>query len=283
MRANIDTLTAMNLADLYATFGVAKRPWLRWVVTLLGWWPSRRLAQHMAMCDAQAGAVGLVAAGRVIVSAYAQAVDHVNPHHVPRHGPVLICSNHPGLSDAAASFVAIDRPDLKVIAAERALLDELPNIAAQLICVPDDATGRAQAIRAAAHHLKRGGALLTYPAGRIESDPAVFDDAAVTLPVWSEMATLFGRLVPDLVVVPVLVSGVISARALDNWYVRRIPVRRDRDWMAATLQLIVPWYKAGLVRVCFGTPCRAEGGSIHQQLIAEMHTLIVHEQGVRRG
>ena len=283
MRANIDTLTAMNLADLYETFGVAQRPWLRWVVTAVGWWPSRRLAHTMAMCDAQAGNAGLVAAGQVIATAYARAVEHVNPQEVPRTGPVLICSNHPGLSDAAASFVAINRSDLKVIAAQRVLLDELPNIAAHLICVPDDATGRAQAIRAAAQHLKRGGALLTYPAGRIESDPAVFDDAADTLPAWSEMAALFARLVPNLVVVPMLVSGVISARALQNWYVRRISVRRDRDWMAATLQLIVPWYKAGLVRVRFGKPCRTAHSDVHQQLVAEMHALIVQEQGERRG
>lgn len=282
MRANLDTLTAMNLADLYDTFGVAKRPWLRWIVTLFGWVPSRRLAQHMVACDTQAGDVGLVAAGRVIVAEYARAVDHVNAQHVPRQGPVLVCSNHPGLSDAAALFVAINRPDLKVIAAERVLLNELPNIAAQLICVPSDATGRAQAIRAAAQHLKRGGALLTYPAGRIESDPAVFDDAAVTLPVWSEMATVFQRLVPNLVVVPVLVSGVISAQSLHNWYVRRIRVRRDRDWMAATLQLIVPWYKAGLVRVRFGRPCDS-GSDVHHQLIAEMQALITQEQGARRG
>lgn len=282
MRANLDTLTAMNLADLHETFGVAQRPWVRWVVTVFGWLPSRRLAQHMVACDTHAGEIGLVAAGQVIVAEYAQMVEHVNAQYVPRQGPVLICSNHPGLSDAAALFVAINRPDLKVIAAERVLLNELPNIAAQLICVPSDATGRAQAIRAAAQHLKRGGALLTYPAGRIESDPAVFDDAAVTLPHWSEMAALFQRLVPNLTVVPVLVSGVISAQSLNNWYVRRIRVRRDRDWMAATLQLIVPWYKAGLVRVRFGRPCDT-GMDVHQQLVTEMHSLIVQEQGARRG
>lgn len=282
MRANLHTLTALNLADLYHTFGVINRPVLRRVVTVLGWWPSRRLAQHMAWCDARAGAAGLTAAGQVIVSHYAGAVDYVHAPYVPRTGPVLICSNHPGLSDAAALFVAIDRPDLMVIAAERALLNELPHIAARLICVPNDATGRAHAMRAAARHLKNGGALLTYPAGRIESDPAVFDDAAVTLPVWSEMAVLFGRLVPQLVIVPALVSGVISARALQNWYVRRIAVRRDRDWMAATLQLIVPWYKAGLVRVRFGAPIEPNADA-HAQLIATMHDLIAHEQEARRG
>lgn len=282
MHANIDTLTAMNLADLHHTFGVTKRPWLRWIVTLLGWLPSRRLAQHMAICDAQAGTAGLAAAGRVIVAHYARAFDIVAAEHIPRTGPVLICSNHPGLSDAAATFVGINRSDLKVIAAERALLDALPNMAMQLICVPADAAGRAQAIRTAARHLKAGGALLTYPAGRIESDPAVFDDAAVTLPHWSEMAAVFGRLVPHLVVVPVLVSGVISARALQNWYVRRIPVRRDRDWMAATLQLIVPWYKAGLVRMRCGAPMHADT-DIHTALIAAMHQLIVDEYEVRHG
>ena len=46
-----------------------------------------------------------------------------------------------------------------------------------------------------------------------------------------------------------LASGVTSARALYNPLVQRVRLRRDREWLAATLQLIIPWYKARVVRV----------------------------------
>ena len=57
MQANIDVLTAMNVADLQKSFKVDQRPVLRRIVAVLGWWPARRLARSMAgfcpfLCDA---------------------------------------------------------------------------------------------------------------------------------------------------------------------------------------------------------------------------------------
>jgi hypothetical protein len=119
--------------------------------------------------------------------------------------------------------------------------------------------------------------LLTFPAGHIEPDPAVMDDAATTLADWSDVTGLFCRLIPGLPVVGVLVSGVISARALQNWWVRRMPVRKDRDWFAATLQLIVPWYRATLVRVRCAPPLIGGDG-----LVDGMRELIDQERGARQ-
>ena len=63
MQANIDVLTAMNVADLQKSFKVDQRPVLRQIVAVLGWWPARRLAQSMAACDHLAGQQSLAAAG----------------------------------------------------------------------------------------------------------------------------------------------------------------------------------------------------------------------------
>jgi hypothetical protein len=103
------------------------------------------------------------------------------------------------------------------------------------------------------------------------------DDADTTLADWSDVTTLFCRLIPGLSVVGVLVSGVISARALQNWWVRRMPVRKDRDWFAATLQLIVPWYRATLVRVRCAPPIVGGAG-----LIDGMRALIAQERKARQ-
>ena len=58
-----------------------------------------------------------------------------------------------------------------------------------------------------------------------------------------------------------MVSGVISPSAL------RIPLthlrrrRRDREWLAATLQMLVPALRNVDSRVDFGRPIYAEGGA----------------------
>jgi 1-acyl-sn-glycerol-3-phosphate acyltransferase len=281
MKADIRALTAMNVTDLQKSFRVYHRPIVRRIVATLGWYPAYRLARSMAASDALAGTHGLTAAGHAIVANYAGRVE-VAPSTVPQNGPVLICANHPGMVDASALFTAIPRNDVLVIAADRPLLRAMPNIAARLICVPDDPAGRARIMREAARHLKNGGALLTFPAGKIEPDPAVMDDAHTTLGDWSDVTALFCRLVPDLPVVGALISGVISARALNNWWIRRIPERKDRDWMAATLQLIVPWYKVPLVRIRWTAPIVITHEHVKPALATHMHQLIQQEYEARQ-
>jgi len=271
LTADLDALTRMNITDLHRSFKVADRPLLRRFVTLVGWLPARRLAMSMATCDALAGSAGLAAAGRVIVKDYAGALDIVDAEHLPRQGPVLICANHPGMVDASALFTAIPRNDVRVLAADRPLLRAMPNIAARLICVPDDARGRAQAMRQAIQHVRQGGALLTFPAGRIEPDPALMADAASTLPSWSDFTALLCRTIPDLPVVGVLISGVISGRALRNRWIQRIHDRK-----------IVPWYKAPLVRIrC--APAITSPNTAHIQLLQTMAALIASEQAARQS
>jgi MFS family permease len=69
---------------------------------------------------------------------------------------------------------------------------------------------------------------------------------------------LFARLVPDLVVVPVIVSGVISPTALRNplTFLRRR--KEDREWLAATIQMMMPALRNVTTRIAFGRPVRTD-------------------------
>src|SRR5215208_3711940 len=96
--------------------------------------------------------------------------------NVPREGPLLIAANHPGLGDSLALFATIPRTDLRVVAAVRPLLDALPNTSRYLLTVAEASPGRFGLVRAATRHLRDGGAVLTFPGGRIEPDPAVLPD-----------------------------------------------------------------------------------------------------------
>jgi hypothetical protein len=103
-----------------------------------------------------------------------------------------------------------------------------------------------------AQHLRRQGTLLLFPGGQIEPDPALLPDAAAALDAWSESVDLFARLVPDLTIVPALVSGVLSPAALRHPLTRIRRAETDRRWLGATLQFIRP--ADVTVRVSFGPP-----------------------------
>src|SRR5438309_1022872 len=59
----------------------------------------------------------------------------------------------------------------EMIVADRALLRALPNLHQRMLALEEGARA-AVAVRRAVSHLEAGGALLHFPAGRIEPDPA---------------------------------------------------------------------------------------------------------------
>src|SRR4029078_8567035 len=97
--------------------------------------------------------------------------------------------------------------DLRVVAAQWPLLDALPNTSRYLITVAKASSNRFAVLKSAARHLKRGGAVVNFPAGRMEPDPAVLPGAVEALGRWSTSVDLFARLAPDLTGGPARGSG----------------------------------------------------------------------------
>jgi hypothetical protein len=244
---------------------------------LLARFPAERLARQVATYDEVVGESGLAAGGAWALELMVQSVEVEGRENVPAQGPVLLTANHPGLADCLTLFATITREDLRVVAAENPMLDALPNTSRYLISVSEDSSGRLGVVRTAARHLKRNGALLTFPGGRIEPDPAVLPGARDALERWSESLDLFARLVPDLKVVPVVVSGVLSPLALRNPLILVRRHRRDREWLAATLQMLTPALRNVTTRVVFGRPMRTGNvpdGSVREAVLDETRRLI---------
>ena len=94
---------------------------------------------------------------------------------------------------------------------------------------------------------------------------------------WSASVDLFARLVPDLVVVPVIVSGVLSPTALHNplTFLRRR--KEDREWLAATIQMMIPALRNVTTRIAFGRPVHADDSadkSVSRATLGEARRLI---------
>ncbi len=271
-RAALDDLTWLNISDICTAFGLPAGAPLRGLAELLLRPPARRFASQLSAFDAIVGASGLQAGGAWMCGRLAAAVDLAGPPP-PARGPLLIAANHPGLLDAAALFACIPRPDLRVLALRRPFLRALPNIAAALLPVGETAATRTGALRAAARHLRAGGALLTFPAGKIEPDPVSLPGAAESLGGWSDSLELLARLAGEVTVVPAIVGGVLAPAALCHPLTRLRANPHDRQWLAAILQLMLPRLGRTTVRVRFGAPIGA-GAALSARVTTAARALI---------
>jgi 1-acyl-sn-glycerol-3-phosphate acyltransferase len=275
----LDELTKLNTEDLFTAFGISNVRRGRGLLELLCQPTARRLAQQILMYDSLVASAGLQVGGAWALGQYVRNIDVQGQDLLPRSGSVLIVSNHPGLYDTLALFAAIPRCDLRIVAADRPFLRALTHTSRHLITVNEATTERIGVIRSAARHLRSGGALLTFPGGRIEPDPATMPGAVAALDDWSESIATFARLVADLTVVPVVVSGVISSAALRH-PLAHLRGRQHHQLLAATLQIVFPSLQRGTVRVAFGSPIvpgklRDGGGAdLSVAIIAECRRLI---------
>lgn len=252
--ARIDVLINACWTDVFEAFGVAGRgcglP--RRLLRCLLAARIQGLAQQMQAYDALVETCGLQRGAAYALQCLARPV--VSQGHVPAQGPLLLVSNHPGLADSIALFAQLPRTDLRVIAAHQALLAALPATARHLFFVAGSGVGHLTPARQAVRHMNDGGTVLTYPGGRIEPDPAVRAGAAAALSHWSYSVDLFARRVPNLTIVPVMVSGVLAETALCHPLTRLRRRPSDREWLAATLQMLRPALdNGGVTNVAFGS------------------------------
>jgi len=277
----LERLTQVCADDVISAFGLGEVRHGRSVLEAISRIPARRLARQVLIYDRIVGESGLGTGGAWALKRLTRDTAIEGQDNVPREGPLLLVSNHPGLADAVALFAAAPRDDLRVIAADRPFLEALPNTSRYLLSVAQRSSGRSGVARAAARHLRQGGAVLTFPGGRIEPDPAILPGAVEALDRWSSSADLFARLTPGLAVVPVVVSGVISPSALRSPLTRLRRHRRDREWLAATLQMLVPALRDVDARVEFGRPIYAEAGAaVGDAVILETRRLMERREAV---
>jgi putative hemolysin len=132
---------------------------------------------------------------------------------VPRTGPLLFVSNHPfGLLDAVILAVALPqvRPDLRIVA--NSMLRDLPMLQGRCIFVDnfgrsESVASNSQAVRDCIRWMRRGGALLTFPAGEVAH--LYFKDGVIADPPWNPTAARIAQ-IAGAAAVPVFFPGANS-------------------------------------------------------------------------
>jgi putative hemolysin len=279
----LDRLTDINLDDLFDAAGLTR---LRHTPLQRLLWPSaRRFALLAHEFDNLVGEQGLAQGSSWLLRRMTVGTQVSGGDHVPATGPVVVLANHPGMTDTVALAASLaSRPDLRVIALDRPFLRALPNVARQLLLVPDHEAGRMGVVRAGVKHLKQGGALLTFPAGEIEPDPATFGrrKAVESVLRWSDSFVLFARLAPHTRFVPAIVSNVISPEAQRHvlTFLRR--TAHDKERLAAALQVALPRYQKRVAQVVFGAAqqaCAADADLLRSAIIGQVRHLIEASAG----
>ncbi|MBZ0297158.1 MAG: 1-acyl-sn-glycerol-3-phosphate acyltransferase, partial [Anaerolineae bacterium] len=125
---HLPALTALNMDEMLRAFKLHSFAGVRQIA----YWSLYKLVEQLSgfalEYDARVGTQGLVAASDWLLSQVTGGVNVSGHEAIPQSGPLLVVSNHPGLTDAMAIFATLRRDDLRIVAAERAILQLLPNI-----------------------------------------------------------------------------------------------------------------------------------------------------------
>lgn len=283
MPDNLSLLTHVNLDDLVSAFGWQNSPRLAAALRTVFRPTAEKFARQMLAFDSLVGDVGLQQAARHALQQYLRAEHVFGVENIPPTGPVLLLSNHPGMVDTLALFAAIARNDLRIIALNRPFLQALPHTSTKLFYVSDNPGERMAVVRKVSGYLRNGGAVLTFPAGRIEPDPAVYPGARQSLETWTDSAGVFLRFAPETQIVPALVSSVLWDKAVRHPLTMLKPPGEEREKLGAAFQLLAHIMfdiRPLTVRVQFGAPLSVdEIGStnveaIHAAVVRRMSDLL---------
>lgn len=249
---NFRVITETNLSDLYRAFGVKER----WQKLAKQFFKASAVgfAREVLTFDQNVALLGLQEASKAMLASYAGSLSYHGEAFV-NEGPLLIALNHPGLTDILVLLSSLGRNDIRIIAAERKLLRALPHISQKLIYLGEKSGLRRSSIREARDHLGAGGCLILYARGAIEADPLIDPVAAQnSLPDWLPGLQVFSGLVEQTLMQAVIVKGVRHPESLKHPLLKLRRDPKERDWLAATLQLMLKRYHQYPVQIHVAKP-----------------------------
>jgi len=199
-----------------------------------------RFADIALRLDCEVEKHGSMQGARWLLKHFVTGFDTSGTELIPQSGPLIIASNHPASYDGMVISACVPRNDFKIIIGEIPPYRYLPHVSQHAIFSPPmkNTFGRMQTVRNAIRHLKNGGALLIFPRGGIEPDPAFMPAPDGEFDHWSRSMEVFLRSVPETQVLVTVVSGVISTKVFNHpfsWFRKSRP---DRQRLAFMYQVI---------------------------------------------
>jgi len=276
----IHALMETLIYELVKAFALPKSKLADRLIRLIFGKAARATAEVGIGLDCAVAEGGLPAGARWLLPRFVKSHSACGVENIPANGPLVIASNHPASIDSIVISAHVNRPDYKAIIGDIPFFEHLLHVSQHAIFAPDtnNIVGRMQVMRESIRHLRSGGALLIFPRGGIEPDPAFMPHPDAEFDHWSRSLEIFMQRVPQLQILITIASGVISQSAMHHpiTWVRR--TRPDRQRLAFLYQLARQMLSGkeifGLMpRVTFG---EIVAGKSHEHMLAEI------EQAARR-
>jgi hypothetical protein len=211
--ANVSTLTKEITIEILSAFNLPKGEFWQKTVGPLFSKPARRFSEIFAQFDQDCANYGLTEAAKRLLPIFTDSSKAIGTENFPETGPLLIASNHPGTIDGMSIIANSPRNDIKVVVGGMPFLQKLP--VARNFTIHTHRTNdsiRANVVRSSIRHLKEGKALLIFPSGQIDPEPAVLPGAKEALEKWSKSIAIMLRQVPETRFLPAITSGVLHER-----------------------------------------------------------------------
>lgn len=235
----VQELTCQILDELFLLLGLSRPALGRKLLQPFVYQPAWRFSSLAVQFDQMIARVGFRAALRWLLPIFTEAVDIQGVDRVATDGPLLVVSNHPGIFDSVAIAAALPREDLKIVATGVDFLRNLPQAARHLIYTPrQNLAARGLVIRNSIRHLQQGGAVLIFPGGGIDPDPAIQPGAADELDKWSGSLDVMLKHVPAAQVQPTIASGVLAPEVARSFWLRVFKGTRQRRAMTEFIQVM---------------------------------------------
>jgi hypothetical protein len=236
---SIPSLSDTLLSEVIRAMALPPTNVTRTIIRLVFGRAASRLADMGLGFDREVAHHGFAAGARWLLPHFVSAHTAYGEEQIPNEGPLLIVSNHPASYDGILISAYVNRPDYRIIIGEIPPYKFLPHVSQHAIFSPPvkNTFGRMQTVRNAIRHLQGGGALLIFPRGGIEPDPAFMPDPGAEFGKWSRSLEIFLERVPQTRVLVTMVSGVIARSALRHpitWFRKARP---DRQRLAFMFQI----------------------------------------------
>lgn len=291
--ARIKDLSESLVDEIVGSVGLPKTRFTHWLVWRIFRKITDRFANIGAPFDRITASDGLPEASKFCLSFFCKDIKRSGVENIPLTGPLLIATNHPGAYDGLVVFSSLPRKDIKWISTEIPFFHLLPDLERHILFASrDDSRGRMVVLRNAIQHLKEGGVLVYFAAGHRDPDPDIYHGASIAIENWLDIFDTFFKYVPDLKVLPVVVSGVVSRHWAKHWLPRirrkQIDQQRLSEFGQVISQLLHPGKYYLSPAITIGQPLSkqqltSENATTLQMVIAREKELLQQHVAVYGG
>jgi 1-acyl-sn-glycerol-3-phosphate acyltransferase len=284
----IEAVTDVLFNQILSVMGLKHLNWISKFLFLILSSPIKRMSGMLVELDENIAQKGGNQAAKEFMSYFVNDVNLLGAENIPEQGPLLLMCNHPAAYDVIILAACIRRDDLKILGSDVQFIKKFPKIANLIIPVPYHVPSRLQTVRASINHLKNGGAVLIFPRGDVEPDPAVSPGAEHSLDGWSASLELFLRKVPQTISIVAIASGILSKKWFKNPVIKLWKKYEQRQKVAEIFQIATQLITGKMPKttpmVSFSPPLsiddlggeNAPGGTLLANLIEQARQLLAN-------